>query len=150
MADWLTAATSCRITTAGRLTGEPHVVTVWFATIVTGGTDDQGGGAEQPGGAVTVYAMSRRGPAGDWVRNVLAEPAVEIASGRRGRPGRARLVDDPTEHEVARQAMYAKYAPRHRGLEAWLTDRAATLVAIDLAGSKGLEIGPPGVEPHSL
>ena len=134
MEDWLTTATSCRIMTTGRRSGEPHTVTVWFAAVVSGAPS---------GSAVTVYAMSRDGLASHWVQNLRAEPAVMIAGGRRRRPGRARVVDDSAEHELARQTMYAKYAPRRRGLEGWLSADSATVVAVDLAHDPG-EAADPG------
>ena len=128
---WLTEATSCRITTIGRRSGDPHVVAVWFAA-VPAESDDQATGNDSSSGAMTVYAISREGLAGDWVQNLLAEPAVTISNRSHRRAGRARVVDDPAEHELARQTMYAKYSPRHRGMEVWLTADAATVVAVEL------------------
>ena len=125
--DWLSTATSIRITTTGRRSGEPHAVTVWFAAVRADGSDDQVA-------RITAYAMSRHGLANDWVQNLLAEPTVTVSHRNDQRRGRARVVDDPTEHERARTAMYAKYAPSHRGLESWLTAESATVVAVELDG----------------
>lgn len=113
MADALTTAVSCRITTSGRATGRPHTVTVWFALTGT-----------------TVYVLSRRGAEGDWVRNVEADPEVAVRTARVGRLGIARIVEDPAENLLARQLMHAKYSSRHR-VDSWLQGEA-TVVAIDL------------------
>ena len=42
------------------------------------------------------------------------------------------MVDDPDEHRRGREAMYAKYSPKHKGLEAWLSDDV-TVIKVDLS-----------------
>lgn len=112
--DWLTDATSCRLTTHGRHSGDEHVVTVWFCLV-----------------GATAYVLSRHGEDGDWVRNLRADPSVTLAHRRQTRTGMGRVVDDPDEHRRGREAMYAKYSPKNKGLEVWLSDQV-TVIAVDL------------------
>ena len=80
------------VTTRGRRTGKPHTIEIWF------GTD---------GGAL--YLLSGGGDRSDWVRNLLADPVVDIRLAGETRPGRARVVTDHDEERRARRLLAAKY-----------------------------------------
>ncbi|TDE90872.1 nitroreductase family deazaflavin-dependent oxidoreductase [Occultella glacieicola] len=108
----LSTAASCRLLTTGRRSGRPHVVSVWF--VLAGDT---------------VFVLAR-GPGTDWVRNVRAEPVVEVRHRRTVLPGRARLVTDEAESRRAQTAWQAKYAGRLADLPAYSPE--ATVVAVDL------------------
>jgi deazaflavin-dependent oxidoreductase (nitroreductase family) len=99
----------CYLTTAGRVSGRPHTIEIWFAL--------QGR---------TLYVLSGGGDRSDWVRNLLVWPEVTVRIGRRDAaelPGRARVV-------------VAKYQPSYGGdLSGWR--RAALPVAVDLTDPAG-------------
>ncbi|MDQ3781717.1 MAG: nitroreductase family deazaflavin-dependent oxidoreductase [Actinomycetota bacterium] len=104
----------CRITTTGRRTGKPHTITIWFA-------HHQG----------TIYLLSGGRRRSDWVRNLIAHPGVVVRFSATEFPGRARLVDDPTEDRLARDLVHDKYVQRYRGsLTRWRQESLP--VAIDL------------------
>lgn len=102
------------LTTVGRVTGRLHRIEIWFA---------------QKG--ATLYMLSGGGDHSDWVRNLIAEPAVMVRAGDADYPGRGRLVHDAAEQRVARDAVFNKYVFRYGGdLTGW---RESSLpVAIDL------------------
>ena len=104
----------CYLTTTGRVTGGPHRVEIWF-------------GLE----AGTVYLLAGGGSRADWVRNLVAEPAVDLElAGRRYR-GRARVIDDEDEAGRARRLLHDKYRRRYQGnLQRWRD--TALPVAVDL------------------
>src|SRR6266536_4158274 len=45
-----------------------------------------------------LYVVSGHGPGSDWLRNLQADPHVEVQVGRRRFDARAQLVVDPAEH----------------------------------------------------
>ena len=102
----------CTLVTRGRRSGEPRPIVIWFAAV------DR-----------TVYLLSGGGEAAHWVRNLRADPAVEVRVGGRQFRGRARVVtpDEPAD-AAARDAIAAKYGTT--GLRTWL--RTSLPVAIDL------------------
>ena len=51
----------CYLTTTGRVTGAPHEIEIWFAL-------------DGPG----LYLLAGGGFGSDWVRNLVAEPAVTV------------------------------------------------------------------------
>jgi deazaflavin-dependent oxidoreductase (nitroreductase family) len=117
------AAPFCYLTTAGRVSGRPHTVEIWFAL------QDH-----------TLYLLSGGGDRSDWVRNLLRHPEVTVRLGRRDADplaGRARLVDQGSdEDELARRLVVAKYQPTYGGdLSGWR--RSALPVAVDLAPPAG-------------
>ena len=104
----------CYLTTTGRVTGRPHRIEIWFAL--------QG---------ASVYLLAGGGAKADWVRNLVAEPAVTLELGGRQYPARARVVGDDVEADRARQLLYEKYRLRYSGsLERWRD--SALPVAVDL------------------
>ena len=115
--DWLEAHAAddfCYLTTTGRVTGRPHTIEIWFG-VATG----------------RAYLLSGGGASSDWVRNLEAEPRVELRVGDRTFPATARVVDDPQEEATARPLLATKYqgwdgtAP----LSGWA--RSALVVAVE-------------------
>jgi len=98
----------CYLTTVGRVSGRHHEIEIWFAAVsdtiylMNGGT-----GTYEPGQA-------------DWVKNVLARPAVHVRIGDEQFDGIARPVAfDGAEHERARGLLVAKYATAEDDLADW-------------------------------
>ena len=104
----------CYLTTRGRVTGRSHRIEIWFAT-------DQG----------TLYMLSGGGTRSDWVKNLSLKPAVTVEVGTRTFAGRARVVADSAEDELARALLYDKYAGSYGGdLTSWR--RSALPIAVEL------------------
>jgi deazaflavin-dependent oxidoreductase (nitroreductase family) len=105
----------CCLTTTGRRTGQPHRIEIWYA--------DAG---------ESLYMLAGGGSSSDWVRNLIADPAVQVELDGRVRAGRARVVDYGAEAERARALVFDKYAPRS---DDDLTDwrKRALPVGIDLS-----------------
>ena len=118
--DELLAATDddfCYLTTRGRVSGRPHEIEIWFAL------DGR-----------TVYLLSGGGDRSDWVRNLLAEPAVTVRLRDMTHAATARVVEGGDESERGRGLVFEKYQPRYTGgLERWR--RESLLVAIDVRGT---------------
>jgi deazaflavin-dependent oxidoreductase (nitroreductase family) len=104
----------CYVTTTGRVSGKPREIEIWFAL--------EGD---------TVYLLSGGGDRSNWVRNMLADPAVTVRLGEATHPGTARLVDDGEEDALARRLVHGKYASGPDHLTRWRD--TALPVAIDLA-----------------
>jgi deazaflavin-dependent oxidoreductase (nitroreductase family) len=93
----------CYLTTAGRRTGKPHEIEIWFAL------------HEE-----TVYLLSGGGDRSDWVRNLMVSPTVTLRIGDRERLTEARVVKDAEEDALARRLLLEKYQPRDAGdLTSW-------------------------------
>lgn len=94
------------LTTVGRVSGRPHRIEIWFA-IIDGSVWVNSGGRDRS----------------DWVRNLIAEPRVEIEIGSDRWPADAsvhhRLVDHPARRSLA--ARYQGWQPG-QDLSAWATD----------------------------
>ncbi len=101
------------LTTTGRKTGRPRTIEIWFA--VRNGT---------------VYMLAGGGERAHWVRNVIANP-VTLRVRDAVVVGQGRVVTDPAEAELARDALVEKYQPTYpEDLSSW---RASALpMAIDL------------------
>jgi deazaflavin-dependent oxidoreductase (nitroreductase family) len=107
----------CYLTTAGRVSGRPHTIEIWFAL-----------------NARTLYMLSGNGPRhrADWVRNLMKTPAATVRIGEREFTGIGRVVEDGEEDGLARQLLLEKYGPTYSGdLSEW--GRTALPVAVDLA-----------------
>lgn len=105
----------CYLSTTGRVTGRVHRIEIWFAL------------ADR-----TVYLLANN-EFSDWVRNLLAQPAVTMELGDQRFPAVARIVRDVAEDARARSLVYDKYRSRYHGdLGNW-RDRSLP-VAIDLFG----------------
>lgn len=104
----------CYLTTAGRVTGRPHEIEIWFGL--------QGS---------TLYLLSGS-KTSDWVRNLLKTPSVTVRIGTHTFRGTARLVQEKAEEEIARYRIAEKYQEWEEGrtLSQWA--RTALPVAIDL------------------
>lgn len=99
----LRAATTCRISTVGRVSGREHTVAVWFAF-----------------GDGVVYAAARHGTRSDWLRNALAGGASVLV--RRATFHAEVHVTSGDEADVGLGALATKYA-RHVGIvRAWRAD----------------------------
>jgi deazaflavin-dependent oxidoreductase (nitroreductase family) len=107
----------CYLTTRGRRTGRPHTIEIWF--VVAG---------------ASAYLMAGGRDQADWVRNLMAEPAVTLRVGEQSWPAQGRVVEDGTAEDAeARRRMLAKYsAPGTGDLDSW--GRSALVVAIDVPG----------------
>jgi deazaflavin-dependent oxidoreductase (nitroreductase family) len=104
----------CYLTTRGRRTGQPRCIEIWFAI-------DE----------ATLYMLSGGGERSSWVKNLHAEPAVNVELGDTRFAGRARVVSDRAEDEHARALVHGKYAHTYTGdLSGWR--RTSLPVAVDL------------------
>lgn len=108
----------CYLTTTGRRTGRPHTIEIWF------GASDAG-----------IFMLSGGGRRADWVRNLQADPSVNVRVGNRTYSGTARLVRDADEDALARRLLAAKYQGWREGkpLSRWAS--TALAVAVDLPKS---------------
>jgi deazaflavin-dependent oxidoreductase (nitroreductase family) len=110
----LAAEDFCYLTTVGRVSGRPHTVEMWFAL------EDR-----------TLYILSGGGGRSDWVKNLGHSPEVEVRIASERLEGRARVVKDPGEDELARSLLVEKYESTPGSLSNWR--RTALPVAVDLA-----------------
>ena len=95
----MTSATS----RLGDASGRPHEIEIWFAL------DGR-----------TLYLLSGGGDRSDWVRNLLAEPAVTVRLRDTTYAATARVVEGGDESERGRGLVFEKYQPRYTGsLERW-------------------------------
>ena len=107
----------CYLTTRGRRTGRPHTIEIWFVAVGS-----------------TAYLMAGGRERSDWVRNLMADPAVTLRVGEDSWPAQGRVVDEGTDEDgEARRLMLAKYSTPGTGdLDSW--GRSALVVAIDVPG----------------
>ena len=87
----------CYLTTAGRNTGNPHTIEIWFAATPN---------------VQTLYMLSGGGDKADWVRNILKNPQVSIRVGDVTVTGSGRVIEDDEEEVLARKLVIAKYYGR--------------------------------------
>jgi deazaflavin-dependent oxidoreductase (nitroreductase family) len=93
--DDLRAATECRLITTGRSTGQPRRIVIWFAAI---------------GDRVFMLAGGREQT--HWVRNIEANPVVQVEIRKRRFEGRGRIVEGTDVDPVARDAIAGKYGTK--------------------------------------
>jgi deazaflavin-dependent oxidoreductase (nitroreductase family) len=105
----------CYVTTTGRITGRPHTIEIWFGA-----------------GDAKLFMLSGGGRRADWVRNIVANPSVEVRLGDRTFFATARVVEDPAEEALARHLLAAKYQGWRDGepLSRWAA--TALPVAVDV------------------
>ncbi len=113
--EWWADEQYCYLTTRGRVTGRPHEIEIWFGV--------------HEGRA---YMISGGGERADWVKNLQANPGVEIRVGEDEREASAYVVKDGGEHP-ARQVLATKYQGWREGrpLSGWAG--SALLVEVALA-----------------
>jgi len=114
--DGLAAESFCYLTTRGRVTGSPHEIEIWFSLVPE---------------TRTLYVLAGGGDRADWVRNLRREPAVTVRVSGEELKGRARVVEDAEEDELARRLLVEKYERNPGSLSGWR--RRALPVAVDLA-----------------
>ena len=114
----------CYLTTTGRRTGRPHRIEIWYAT-----------------DGDTLYLLSGGGRSSDWVRNLIADPAVLVEVDGDVRAAHGRVLEGGAEAEQARSLVFAKYAPRYDGdLTGWR--QRALPIAIDLSDTASTARAP--------
>jgi len=104
----------CYLTTRGRRTGTPRRIEIWFAAAPV---------------HATIYLLAGGRERAGWVRNLRAEPRVQVEIGGRRFDGTARVVGGGPEDAEARRLVYEKYRAKDE-LEEWRDE--ALPVAIDL------------------
>ena len=104
----------CYLTTAGRVTGRPHTIEIWFAME-----------------GHTLYMLSDGRGRSDWVKNLQRTPQVTVRITDERFDGLARVVEEGEEDELARRLLVAKYERTPGSLSNWR--RTALPVAVDLA-----------------
>lgn len=105
----------CYLTTTGRRSGRPHEIEIWF-------------GAAGP----TLYLLAGGRDRSDWVRNLQANPSVQVRIGGRSFAAHARILGGGTEEDVAARALLVgKYqTPGTEDLRGW--GEASLAIALDL------------------
>lgn len=103
----------CYLTTIGRISGKPHEIEIWF------GLDGS-----------TLYLLSGGRHSSDWVKNLLAQPAVQVRLAKQTFQASGRIVEDAEEQLLARRLLAAKYYHWETG--APLNDWAATALPVAL------------------
>ena len=103
----------CYLTTTGRVTGRPHEIEIWYALE-----------------GATLYMLSDSDRS-DWVKNLRRTPEVTVRIAGETFYGRARVVEDGGEDELARRLLVQKYEGDPGSLSDWR--RTALPVAVDLA-----------------
>ena len=106
----------CYLTTIGRATGRPHEIEIWFAL---GDSDSN------------LYLLSGGRDRSDWVKNLHRNPDVTVRIHGERFSGRARIVEDEEEDELARHLLVEKYERDPGSLANW--GRTALPVAVELA-----------------
>ena len=103
----------CYLTTTGRVTGRPHTIEIWFAL------DGR-----------TLYMLSGGRDGSDWVKNLQYTPEVIVSIAGERFEGRARVIEDSGEDELARRLLVDKYERNTGSLSNWR--RTALPVAVEL------------------
>lgn len=106
----------CYLTTTGRRTQRPHRIEIWYA--------------DAPRDDDKIYLLAGGRERADWVRNLIVQPRCTVEIDGTAYGGTGRIVEGSTEDELARTAVYDKYAPTNGDLDDWRVE--ALPVAIDL------------------
>lgn len=114
------ARSVCYLTTRGRRTGRPHTIEIWFAVH-----------------AGRLYMLAGGGERADWLRNLRAEPRVEVRIDATTWPGRAAVIDEPAEDALARRLLATKYQGWREGapLSSWARTALPVVVEFDASAS---------------
>jgi deazaflavin-dependent oxidoreductase (nitroreductase family) len=104
----------CYLITAGRVSGRPHEIEIWFAVQKN-----------------SIYLMAGDHRS-DWVKNLLKNPSITVRIANHTFTGTAGLVSDKQVEMMARNMLADKYKEREANgsLSEWA--RTALPVAIDL------------------
>ena len=78
----------------------------------------------------TLYLLSGGRDRSDWVKNLIADPSVEVRVGDETSSATARVVEDQEEDALARRLLLEKYSARNSGLAGW--GRSSLPIALDL------------------
>ena len=113
----LAAADVCDLETIGRVSGQPRVVELWFATSPDGHR---------------VYLLSGGRDASDWVKNIRAGGAVRLSVGGQWFRGTGRWIEGEADDLLARQLLDAKYHGWQEGRRLTRWARESLPVAVDL------------------
>ncbi|WP_207957060.1 nitroreductase family deazaflavin-dependent oxidoreductase [Rubrobacter tropicus] len=105
----------CYLTTVGRVTGDPHEIEIWFAIVPK---------------TRTLFMLAGGGGRSDWVKNLRKRQDVTLRISGEVIDGRARVVEDADEDELARNLLVEKYERNPGSLSSW-RERALP-VAVDL------------------
>jgi deazaflavin-dependent oxidoreductase (nitroreductase family) len=112
----LAAEDFCYLTTRGRRSGHEHEIEIWFAV----------------GSSGAVLLMSGGRDRSDWVRNLMADPAVTLRIGDHSWDARARVESEGSPDDVeARRLLVQKYASPNDDLVSW--GRRSLVIAIDVS-----------------
>lgn len=104
----------CYLTTRGRRSGNPHTIEIWFDLDGT-----------------TLLMLAGSGEKADYVRNLRADPKVELRLDDVTYSATGRVITDPEEEQRARTMLVAKYQPGYKNdLTNW--GQKALPIAIDL------------------
>lgn len=103
----------CYLTTTGRVTGHPHGIEIWFAI------NDR-----------ALYMLSGGRDRSDWVKNIRRNPEVTVRIDGENFEGRARVVDNEYEDNLARRLLVEKYERVPGRLADW--GRTALPVAVEV------------------
>lgn len=101
------------LTTAGRVTGKPHEIEIWFAAR-----------------GRTIYMLAGGGHRSDWVKNIARNPSVQVRIGEQTLAGTAEIIEDGGARLDARRLIAAKYQGWCEGARLSDWARRALLVAI--------------------
>ncbi len=116
------------LTTAGRRTGQPRTVELWF--LLEG---------------AAMYFLAGGGESASWVRNSVAQPEVRVRLGGGTYRGRARAPDPGSdEDQRARRGIAGKYEAWTEGRPMSRWARTSFCLAVDLVGP---DAGPPPPDP---
>ena len=105
----------CYVTTAGRITGKPHEIEIWFGMI-----------------GETIYLLSGGGDESDWVKNMRVQPKVKVRIATRKFTGQARFKLGAEEESQARRLLAGKYQGWREGRKLSEWAQTALPVAIEL------------------
>jgi deazaflavin-dependent oxidoreductase (nitroreductase family) len=111
-------ATEGVLVTTGRVSGRPREVILWFAV-------DDG----------RVVMLAGGGRESDWVRNLQANPRVELRARGAVVRGSARVVEGQPEDPHVRDAIAAKYGTT--GLKTWLRTALPVVIEPDAEAPEG-------------
>jgi deazaflavin-dependent oxidoreductase (nitroreductase family) len=103
----------CYLTTKGRVSGKPHRIEIWF-------------GVEGD----SIFLLSGGGGESDWVKNLRADPKIELRIAKTQFIGHAQVVDNADVDATARRLLAAKYYGWSEGKK--LNDWASTALPISI------------------